>query len=236
MLHTLWSVKGGSGVSVTSASLALALARRARRTVLVDLAGDQPAVLGLPEPTGPGVSDWLASTDGSVDALGRLLVEVGHGLWLLPRGHASAWSAERSSTLVAALSSLRCEVVVDAGVRVDVSRSASAWDSLGIALAGAGRSLLVSRPCYVALRRYQAVRDTARDTSRSPAAAPWLPDGVVVLVDQDRALRPQDVAATLHLPLLATIGLDPGVARAVDAGTLVHRPRRALDHLLRRVA
>lgn len=236
MLHTLWSVKGGSGVSVTSASLALGLARQARRTVLVDLAGDQPAVLGLPEPTGPGVSDWLASTDGSVDALGRLLLDVGQGLWLLPRGHAGAWSAERSSTLVAALSALRCEVVVDAGVRVDASPSATAWESLGISLAGAGRSLLVSRPCYVALRRYQAARETARAAARGAAAPPWLPDGVVVLVDQDRALRPQDVAATLHLPLIATIGLDPGVARAVDAGTLMHRPRRALTHQLRRVA
>src|SRR4051794_33057920 len=59
-----WSVKGGSGTTVVASSLALLLATRSPAgSVLVDLAGDVPAVLGIPEPDGPGVSDWLAAGD-----------------------------------------------------------------------------------------------------------------------------------------------------------------------------
>ena len=55
-----WSAKGGSGTTVVAAALALVLARQ-QPTTLVDLAGDIPAALGLPQPSGPGVADWLAS-------------------------------------------------------------------------------------------------------------------------------------------------------------------------------
>ena len=40
VLITLWSVKGGSGVSVVSAGLACSLARDSADTLLVDFAGD----------------------------------------------------------------------------------------------------------------------------------------------------------------------------------------------------
>ena len=84
MLFTLWSVKGGSGTSVVSAGLATLLTQRGREVLLVDLAGDQPALLGIPEPTGPGVGDWMGSPDGDAAALGRLEIEVADGRVLRP--------------------------------------------------------------------------------------------------------------------------------------------------------
>ncbi|MGH8992365.1 MAG: hypothetical protein ACRDZ7_12720, partial [Acidimicrobiia bacterium] len=88
MLFALWSPKGGSGTSVVCAALASFLARR-ERVLLVDLAGDLPAIAGIP-PTGPaGVSrspypsllDWLAG--GPVapsDALDGLVRPLGDRL------------------------------------------------------------------------------------------------------------------------------------------------------------
>ena len=59
-----WSVKGGSGTTVVASTLALMRAAESQRgALLVDLAGDVPAVLGLAEPSGPGISDWFAHCD-----------------------------------------------------------------------------------------------------------------------------------------------------------------------------
>ncbi|MCU1448454.1 MAG: ATPase involved in chromosome partitioning, partial [Acidimicrobiales bacterium] len=87
MLVACWSVKGGSGTTVVTASLGLALASQGPGALLVDLAGDLPAALGVAEPEGPGLADWLrAGTEVPSDGLGRLEVEVGAGLALLPSG------------------------------------------------------------------------------------------------------------------------------------------------------
>ena len=84
---TCWSAKGGSGTSVVAAALAVLLARRPQGALLVDLCGDQPALLGCREPQGHGVRDWLVSaTDTPPDALGRLEMDVVTGLRLLPTG------------------------------------------------------------------------------------------------------------------------------------------------------
>ncbi|HET9443595.1 MAG TPA: hypothetical protein VFO65_09740, partial [Acidimicrobiales bacterium] len=74
MLVTCWSVKGGSGTTVVSAALSLLLARRCPGgAVVVDVGGDVPAALGLPDPAGSGLSDWVAVGAGPAPgALGRL--------------------------------------------------------------------------------------------------------------------------------------------------------------------
>ncbi len=84
MLRMLWSVKGGAGVSVVAAALAQRCALDGP-TVLVDLAGDQPAVLGLADP-GPGVTEWLHTAERSAEALGRLALDVSRNWTLVPRG------------------------------------------------------------------------------------------------------------------------------------------------------
>lgn len=63
MLMVWFSVKGGQGCTTVAASLALA---RGGRATVVDAAGDVPAVLGLREPTGPGLVDLLSSDPLSV--------------------------------------------------------------------------------------------------------------------------------------------------------------------------
>nr|MBO2501138.1 hypothetical protein [Thermoanaerobacterales bacterium] len=81
MLVACWSVKGGVGTSVVAASLALLLARDAAPgAVLADLAGDAPAVLGLPEPAGPGVAGLIdAWPGGRTERPGRARGEAAPG-------------------------------------------------------------------------------------------------------------------------------------------------------------
>lgn len=222
MLHTMWSVKGGSGVSVTVALSALSLARRDGRALVVDLRGDQPAVLGLAEPARPGVRDWLASTDSSAAALARLIIEVGDGLWLLPAGTAVTWPPHRVAQLVEALSQMQGQVVIDAGLIDGPGVTDHPVVALGHTLAAAGTSLLVMHPCYLALRRAMAAELAA--------------DGVVVLVDSGRSVGGDQIARSLRLPVVATIVVDPAVARSVDSGMLVRRSHRSVERSLRDIA
>lgn len=70
----------------------------------------------------------------------------------------------------------------------------------------AGTATLVTRACYLALRRAIAV---------TPA-----PDNVVLVHEPGRALKRSDVATVLSVPIIVTIPADPAVARVVDAGLL----------------
>jgi hypothetical protein len=72
-----------------------------------------------------------------------------------------------------------------------------------------GTSLLVTRACYLALRRALNPGITAA--------------GVVVVTEPGRALGCEDVAAVTGLPVIATIPLRAEIARAVDAGVLAER-------------
>ena len=229
MLTTVWSVKGGVGVSVVSAALAVVRARATGSALLVDLAGDQPALLGLPEPSGPGVWDWLESDAGTARTLERLVVAVAPDLDLLPAGRGWDVPPARRAALVDALAGAGRSVVVDAGMlRPSAGEAGPVADggpcrvALGRALAEAGRSLLVTRPCYLALRR------AAREEVRA--------DAVVLVVDPGRALDRRDVAQVLGLPVAAVLEVDPAVARSVDAGTLVTRLPRSVERALRGVS
>ena len=207
-LHVFWGVKGGSGVSVTAAAVAVDAATH-EPTLLVDLAGDQPAVLGVDEPAGEGVLDWCAADAVAGDALTRLEVPVRDGLSLLPSGVRSTGGPDRLADLWTALAAERRTVVVDAGVSSDTP------------VVPVGRTLLVIRSCYLALRR--ASRLTRR------------PDGVVVVLDPGRALDRRDVADVVGAPVLAVIGVDPSVARAVDAGVFARRVPPVLRTAVRRL-
>jgi hypothetical protein len=84
-------------------------------------------------------------------------------------------------------------------------------------MARAHESLLVTRPCFLAVRR----------AARSPRRA----TGVVVVNEPGRTLSADDVGAALRLPVVATVEVDPAVARLVDAGLLTARMPRSLDPL-----
>ena len=214
MLVACWSVKGGVGTTVVAASLALLLSRAgASGVVLADLAGDAPAVLGLAEPTSPGLAGWLsAGSRVPADALARIEVDVVPGLGLLPRGPGHLHPG-RADVLAALLDRSPRTAVVDCG---KVGGAAVA------AVAGrASRSLLVIRPCFIALRRAKQ--------------APLRPTGVVVVNEPGRVLSSADVTSIVDAPVLAEVEIDPSVARLVDAGLLTGRLPRSL-HPLREVA
>jgi hypothetical protein len=212
MLVTCWSVKGGSGTTVVAATLALLAARTPAGALLADLGGDLPAVLGLPEPSGPGLADWLAAApDVGGAALHRIEIEAVPGLALLP--HGGPPPPRRGADLAVALSADDRTVVVDAGLAQGAAHDVVAASTV---------SLLVLRPCYLALRR--------------AATAALRPSGVVLVTEPYRALRRSDVEAVLGVPVRAEVLVEPAVARAVDAGLLASRLPRSLANGLRRAA
>jgi MinD-like ATPase involved in chromosome partitioning or flagellar assembly len=215
MLIARWSAKGGAGTTVVAASLAVLAAREGDAgSLLVDLAGDAPAALGLAEPTGSGVAGWLsAGRDVPPDALHRLEVPAGGGLTLLPRGE-GALLEDRADVLATLLGADGRTVVADCGT-----------DPRGAALrvaAGATRSILVTRACFLALRRALTV--------------PLRPSEVVLLSEPGRALARRDIEDSVGAPVVAEVSVDPAVARAVDAGVLATRLPRGLARELRRAA
>lgn len=219
-MQTVLSVKGGVGVTVVAVTLAAGWARREGAALLVDLCGDAPAVLGLAEPGGPGVRDWLADDHSAPEALDRLVVDAGDGVSLLPAGSSSVapWSEERARSLARTLASHDVHVVVDVGRRGGPSVG-QAHEALVDELVAAGRSLLVTRSCYLALRRAVHQRVVA--------------DGAVLVREPGRSLDHRDITQVLGLPMLAQVDLDPAVARSVDAGLLTRTPHRALERSLR---
>lgn len=80
--------------------------------------------------------------------------------------------------------------------------------------------LVLRGPCYVAL-----ATTLASDIGGV--------EGIVLVSERDRSLRPADVTDVLGIPVVATVTLSPQVARAIDAGLLASRyPRlRDLDDL-----
>ncbi|MEY4173025.1 MAG: hypothetical protein RI900_190 [Actinomycetota bacterium] len=211
-MFVCWSSKGGTGTTVVSAALAL-IASHSRPAVLVDLGGDSPAALGLPEPSGPGVHDWLASPTADAAALQRLLVPVTDGLQLLPCGNrADTVASQRWAALAVAFAAMSHQVVIDAGPGVPAPEL----------LNSAAQSLLVTRACYLALRRVVA---------HGPH-----PTGVVLVAEPGRALGNADIERAVGAPVVAEIPWDPAISRAVDAGMLTSRMPRSLAQPLRDAA
>lgn len=225
MYTACWSTKGGAGTTVVAVSLGLLLSSRHPddAVLLVDLGGDVPAVLGLPEPTGPGLSDWLAAGHGvPADGLARLEVEVRPAVSLLPRGSGELIAPERAEVLAGLLGAESRHVVVDCGQLERPGPGGGANEVARVLAAGATRSLLVTRPCYLALRRFLGV--------------PLRPSGVVMVREAGRSLTALDVEDVVGAPVVADIAVDPAVARAVDAGLLAHRVPRNLARALRAAA
>ena len=220
MVTVCWAAKGGSGTTVVAAALALS---SHRPSLLVDLDGELPAVLGLPEPDRPGVAEWLTS-DASPDHLAELLVDIGRRVWLLPwqsatadrfrqvvTGHDARW-ATLGDWLGDWSNQWGCDVTIDVGTRVPPEALAARTD----------RSLLVTRPCYLSLRR--AVRSGVR------------PTGVILVDEPGRGLGPREIEHAIGAPVEAIVSVDPSVARAVDAGLLATRLPRVMTRALRAVA
>jgi len=217
MLIACWSPKGGSGTTVIACGLAAVLARSAPSpagVLIADLAGDVPAVLGAGEPTGPGLASGWPRGPMSLRPLypaWRSMPRRGSGCSRGPPGAPASIRPGRAEALIEALSADVRPVVADCG---------TAASGPGLALAAeAPLSLLVLRPCYLALRR--------------ALAAPVRPSGVVLLTEAGRSLGRRDVEDVLGVPVRAEVAVDEAVARVVDAGLLARRIPRALERALR---
>ncbi len=194
-LTVCWSAKGGSGTTVVAAALALG---STIDSLLVDLDGELPAALGVPEPSGQGLSDWFAS-EAPERAVLDLAVNVAPNTRLIPRGPAaSPRESPRWAGLRTFLSSSPLDVIVDAGC----------GEPPAALLTETARGLLVTRPCYLALTR-------ACRLSR--------PGGVILVEEPGRSLTAADVARAVGAPVVARVTVDPAIARAVDAGLLAAR-------------
>jgi len=210
-----WSVKGGSGTTVVAAALALVLAQRHEAGArLVDMSGDTPSALGMSEPASEGIAEWLSAADHpGVEALNNLMLPVTAHLGVIPRGHnvivPSQVNLDRLRDLAEAIAQSTMPTVVDAG---------SGLAAIPI-IEHATRSLLIIRPCYLALRRASLL------TTK--------PHGIIVITEPGRALGVHDVESVVGAPVLAEIPFDPAIARAVDAGLLAGRvPPLLAKHLV----
>ena len=218
MLTACWSVKGGCGTTVVTAALLLGAAAAGRHAVGADFAGDLALALGLAEPSGPGVFDWLAAgPDVPKDALSRIAHDTPHGITLIPRGTALSTppDADAGRRLAKSIRNMRAGGPVVADVGRVASPAAEAF------VAGADRSLLVLRPCYLALQH-------AKDAPR--------PTAVVLVNERGRKVSRRDIEAILGVPVVAEIDWDERIARCVDQGLLRQPLPRPLLHAVRTVA
>lgn len=230
MLLALWSPKGGSGTSVLAAACALTLARTSSRTPsgsgelaarLVDLDGDLPAIFGLGNEPDTGVADWLAAGPATPgEALERLTIDVATGVTLLPLGNAPGVlappaAAEAGAALAVALRDGPAPTIVDLG-RADTPATRALLEVADV-------SLVVLRPCYLALRRAVRAPAVARAT------------GVVLVEEPDRALALSDVVEVLDVGFVACVPWQKPIARAVDAGILARRLPESLARSTLRV-
>jgi hypothetical protein len=200
MLTVCFTAKGGQGCSTVAAMLAIRTG-----ATLVDVTGDLPAVLGLPDPDGPGLTDTLIA--GS--PIGKVPGHIrDHGaVRLVPSGRRDADNvpAHRWPELAQALAKDAQRWVLDAGT-----------GPARVTAHHADQSLLVSRYCYLALRR--AVSLAVR------------PTGAVAIREDGRSLGRDDLERTTGAPVVAEIPCAPEIARAIDAGLLAARgvPRVAM--------
>jgi hypothetical protein len=146
------------------------------------------------------------------DGLSRLEIEASPSLGLLPRGPGPL-EADRASVLASLLDRGPRPVVVDCGTAERVAAAV---------VGGAQRSVLVIRPCYLALRRAMA--------------SPIRPSEVVLVREPGRAISREDIESAVGAPVRVELEVDPAVARAVDAGLMAGRLPRSLERGLRHAA
>lgn len=198
------SPKGGNCTTVTASAHALLSAQRGSRTLLIDLCGDVPAVVGMVEPDTPGINDWLGeSTVSDAESMVRLGTPYTDGLVVLHRGARFVEGAPRWSALAEAVASIPHDVYIDAG-------TGFVPDAF---LDAVGNVVMVTRPCYLSLKKATRMRK---------------PRSVCVIREDGRALSVDDVGNVIGAPVSAVVPYEPAISRAVDAGLLASRVEQLL--------
>ena len=217
MLISMWSLKGGQGTSVAAAMAAVRAAQdHTRRVRLVDLGRDQPAIFGTAVASESWLCRWTQSGLGA-DALDRALVELAPNLSLLPRGDGPL-NPQRAGELVEWLKADNTTTIVDVGTLHRDLEEGFAGSIHHRIIAASDQSILVTRACYLALRR--------------TVNPPVRPTGVVLVAEEGHVLTARDCEGLIGTPVVAAVAVDPDTARAVDAGMLRTRvPKQALRSL-----
>lgn len=197
--HLLFtSAKGGNCTTTTAAAWSLLHAADGDHVCIVDLCGDQPAVLGAAEPVGPGVHDWLGEhSNANVGQFWAMATHVTAEVSVIHRGAPHVDGAPRWDDLAHVLRAAPCTVVIDAGVGF-----------VPPALRDIATTVLVTRPCYLSLRR---------------ATFSVRPDHLMVLKEDGRALTVRDVEHVLGMSNSTVVPWSSHISRAVDAGLLPSR-------------
>ena len=203
-ITTVYATKGGQGVTTITAALAILTARAGHRTLLVDTTGDLPAILGLPDTDRPGLAEYL--NPASRLAIDDVTTPVSDNLELIHRGTGPVTFDTSTYGLLTGALGHYDHIIIDA------AEPASAWTL------HADHRLLVTRPCYLALRR---------------ATIAPRPTAIVLINEPGRALDAKDIEAVLAIPVTATVPYMTTIARAVDAGLLNTRLPRELTRALR---
>lgn len=202
------SPKGGNCTTVTASAYALVSAMRGTNTLLIDLCGDVPAAIGMAEPHGPGINDWLNEDNiGDPQQMVMLGTPVIPGLVVLHRGARFVTGEPRWEALATAISSLPHDVIIDAGTTYVPEVLTQAVNNVS----------MVVKPCYLSLRR----------ASRLPR-----PSNVFVIKEDNRALTVKDVGNVLGVPVAAEIPYEAAISRAVDAGLLTARAEQLFGSYL----
>ncbi|SHE73022.1 septum site-determining protein Ssd [Streptoalloteichus hindustanus] len=217
---TVLGGRGGGGASVLASAVALASARRAQRTLLVDcdpLGGGLDLVLGVEDTDGMRWPE-LALTGGRVAA--------------------SSLHAALPTTVVdgTPLTVLSCDregagpepdavaTVVEAGRRAGETVVCDLPRHLPeTALAALDRADLTILVVPAEVRACAAAGPVARMATERGAHL-----RLVVRGPAPGGLAVRDVANTLDVPLLSAMRPEPGLATALDRGRLPHRPRGPL--------
>lgn len=190
------SAKGGQGCTTIAAVLAVLAAQSNQPTLLLDTRGDAAPTLGVSDPAPAGTfADAIAN---AVEPCRHLRVATIAGDQI---------DSDATSELER-LTAAGHRVIVDTGTDHDVLHR---FDPLR------PQRLLVTRPCYLALRRAIGV--------------PFVPDHVVLISEHQRCLTERDVSLALALPV-TSVPYDPAIARAIDAGLLATRLPRCLANAI----
>jgi cellulose biosynthesis protein BcsQ len=203
-----WSVKGGSGTSTVAAVLAMLSPTFAKNPLLVDMCGDSATLVGIDTAASVGLSDWFAS-QADPHVLDTLCVHTKSGIDVLQTSARIAPDERRWEEFVDWLidQSDQRVVILDTGAHLPLVPGA--------------QSLLVMRPCYLAVRR--------------AATSGVHPTGIVLVRELERSLTNADIEAAIGSPIVAEIPMDPLIARSVDAGLANVRLPRSLTRPLRKL-
>lgn len=184
---------------MTAAAYALHSAHTGTATLLIDLCGDIPATIGMPEPTSTGINEWLSEKSiTDAESLVHSATSLTDHLSVLHRGSQFVEGSPRWDEFSAAIRALPYNVIVDAGTTYVPDFVRASFSAVP----------LVTRACYLSLRR----------ATQLPR-----PTHVVVIKEEARALTVSDVSNVLGVPVMAEIPYEPAISRAVDAGLLASR-------------